>query len=75
MVPHSNASARTSSSQSALARFKTGNEVIRRADEVEVGLASYVMTSDLARHHQGSERLDFGIAAVNTGVITDGAAP
>ncbi|SPO07039.1 related to succinate-semialdehyde dehydrogenase [Cephalotrichum gorgonifer] len=59
----------------AIARFKTEDEVIARANNVEVGLASYVMTSDLSRYYRVSERLEFGMVAVNTGVISDSAAP
>lgn len=59
----------------AIAKFKTEDEVIARANSVEVGLASYVMTSDLGRYYRISEKLDFGMVAVNTGVISDSAAP
>ncbi|KAI6780091.1 uncharacterized protein J7T54_004223 [Emericellopsis cladophorae] len=59
----------------ALTRFKTEEEVIRRANNVEVGLASYLMTSDLSRYHRVSELLEYGMVAVNTGVIADFAAP
>lgn len=59
----------------ALTKFKTEEEVIRRANKVEVGLASYLMTSDLSRHYRVSEQLEFGMVAVNTGVISDNAAP
>lgn len=59
----------------AVSRFETEDEVVDRANSVDVGLASYVMTSDLARHYRVSERLDFGMVAVNTGVISDPAAP
>lgn len=59
----------------ALTRFETEDEVIARANNVDVGLASYVMTSDLSRYHRISERLEFGMVAVNTGVISDPAAP
>ncbi|KAL7621988.1 hypothetical protein AAE478_007489 [Parahypoxylon ruwenzoriense] len=59
----------------ALTKFKTEDEVIRRANSVEVGLASYLITSDLARSHRVSERLEFGMVAINTGVISDPAAP
>ncbi|KAL1874764.1 hypothetical protein VTK73DRAFT_183 [Phialemonium thermophilum] len=59
----------------ALAKFKTEDEVIRRANSVEVGLASYVMTSDLGRYYRVTERLEFGMVAVNTGIISDPAAP
>ncbi|EKG19080.1 hypothetical protein MPH_03601 [Macrophomina phaseolina MS6] len=59
----------------ALAKFKTEDEVIERANKVEVGLASYVMTTNLTTYYRVSERLDFGMVAINTGVISDAAAP
>lgn len=59
----------------ALSRFETEDEVIDRANSVEVGLASYVVTSDLSRYYRVCERLDFGMVAINTGVISDAAAP
>ncbi|KAF4995599.1 hypothetical protein FDECE_12742 [Fusarium decemcellulare] len=59
----------------ALFKFKTEDEVIKRANNVEVGLASYVMTADLARSYRVSERLEFGMVALNTGTISDQAAP
>ncbi|KAL3958325.1 hypothetical protein ACCO45_006487 [Purpureocillium lilacinum] len=59
----------------ALSRFKTEDEVIKRANAAEVGLAAYLMTSDLNRQYRVSERLEFGMVAINTGVISDPAAP
>ncbi|KAL4968844.1 Aldehyde/histidinol dehydrogenase [Aspergillus stella-maris] len=59
----------------ALAKFKTEDEVVRRANSVEVGLASYLITNDLGKAHRVSERLEFGMVAINTGVISDSAAP
>ncbi|KAK3191304.1 hypothetical protein K4F52_002514 [Lecanicillium sp. MT-2017a] len=59
----------------AITKFMTENEVVKRANNVKVGLASYVMTSDLGRHHRVSERLEYGMVAINTGVIADFAAP
>lgn len=59
----------------ALAKFSTEDEVVRRANNCEVGLASYLMTSDLGKAHRVSERLEFGMVAINTGVISDFAAP
>ncbi|OJJ42130.1 hypothetical protein ASPZODRAFT_20776 [Penicilliopsis zonata CBS 506.65] len=58
-----------------LARFSTEDEVVARANNCEVGLASYLMTSDLGKAHRVSERLEFGMVAINTGVISDSAAP
>ncbi|OOF98183.1 hypothetical protein ASPCADRAFT_142170 [Aspergillus carbonarius ITEM 5010] len=59
----------------ALSKFSTEDEVVRRANNCEVGLASYVMTTDLARSHRVSERLEAGMVAINTGVISDAPAP
>ncbi|KAF5020814.1 hypothetical protein F66182_7153 [Fusarium sp. NRRL 66182] len=59
----------------ALTRFKTEDEVVERANKSVVGLASYVMTTNLARSHRVQERLEFGMVAINTGVISDWAAP
>lgn len=58
-----------------LAKFSTEDEVVRRANNCEVGLASYLMTSDLGKAHRVSERLEFGMVAINTGVISDSGAP
>ncbi|KAH7175316.1 succinate-semialdehyde dehydrogenase [Dactylonectria macrodidyma] len=59
----------------ALSKFKTEEEVIKRANNAEVGLASYLMTNDLNRQYRVSESLEFGMVAINTGVISDPAAP
>ena len=59
----------------ALAKFSTEDEVVRRANNCDVGLASYLMTSDLGKAHRVSERLEFGMVAINIGVISDSGAP
>ncbi|KAI1022979.1 hypothetical protein LB503_000066 [Fusarium chuoi] len=59
----------------ALTKFKTEDEVIARANKSDVGLASYIMTNNLARSYRVQERLEFGMVAINTGVISDWAAP
>ncbi|KAF0315552.1 succinate-semialdehyde dehydrogenase [Colletotrichum asianum] len=59
----------------ALTKFKTEREVIERANKSEVGLASYLITNDLGRSHRVSEQLEFGMVAINTGVISDASAP
>ncbi|KAF4438634.1 succinate-semialdehyde dehydrogenase (NADP+) [Fusarium acutatum] len=59
----------------ALTKFKTEDEIIARANKSDVGLASYIMTNNLARSHRVQERLEFGMVAINTGVISDWAAP
>lgn len=59
----------------ALSKFTTEDEVVKRANSVEVGLASYLITNDLGTAHRVSERLEFGMVAINTGVISDPGAP
>lgn len=59
----------------ALAKFSTEDEVIKRTNGCDVGLASYLMTTNLARSYRVSERLEAGMVAINTGVISDAAAP
>lgn len=59
----------------ALMRFSTEEEVVARANNSNVGLAAYVITSDLARAHRVSESLEAGMVAINTGVISDAPAP
>ncbi|KAK4935466.1 hypothetical protein LTR10_023482 [Elasticomyces elasticus] len=59
----------------ALLKFSSEDEVIKRANNSDVGLASYVMTSDLARSYRVSERLETGMIAVNTGVVSDAPVP
>lgn len=59
----------------ALSKFSTEDEVIRRANSCDVGLAAYVMTQDLGRSTRVSESLETGMVAINTPVISDSTAP
>jgi succinate-semialdehyde dehydrogenase/glutarate-semialdehyde dehydrogenase len=58
-----------------LFRFSSEEEVVDAANKVDVGLASYIFTNDHARVARVTETLEFGMVAVNTGVIGDTAAP
>ena len=55
----------------ALLKFSTEDEVVRRANDCDVGLAAYLMTYDLGRSYRVSERLQTGMVAINTGVVSD----
>ncbi|WP_370248388.1 NAD-dependent succinate-semialdehyde dehydrogenase [Nocardioides sp.] len=55
--------------------FTTEDEAISRANDTEYGLASYVFTRDLARTIRVAERLEFGMVGVNTGLVSNAAAP
>lgn len=55
--------------------FETEDEAVARANDTEYGLASYVYTRDLARTIRMAERLDYGMVGINTGLISNPAAP
>lgn len=48
-----------------LIRFKTEEEVLAQANDIEYGLASYVYTNDVSRIIRVSERLEYGMVGVN----------
>jgi succinate-semialdehyde dehydrogenase / glutarate-semialdehyde dehydrogenase len=58
-----------------IATFASEQEVIERANGTEYGLASYVYTKDLDRTIRVSEALQFGMVGINTGLISNAAAP
>ena len=45
------------------------------ANKAEVGLAGYFFSSDIARIYRVAEALEVGMVGVNTGLISDPAAP
>jgi succinate-semialdehyde dehydrogenase / glutarate-semialdehyde dehydrogenase len=55
--------------------FETEEEAIARANDTEYGLASYAYTRDLARTIRLAESLDYGMVGINTGLISNPAAP
>jgi succinate-semialdehyde dehydrogenase/glutarate-semialdehyde dehydrogenase len=56
-------------------RFKTEAEVIAMANDTEFGLASYFYSRDIGRIFRVAEALEYGMAAVNTGFLSNEAAP
>jgi succinate-semialdehyde dehydrogenase/glutarate-semialdehyde dehydrogenase len=60
---------------SPLFRFETEEEAIALANDTSVGLASYFYTRDLSRAWRVAEALEYGIAGVNTGLISNAMAP
>ena len=58
-----------------LFRFSTEDEVIAMANDTEFGLASYFYARDLGRVWRVTERLDYGMVGVNTGLISNEVAP
>ncbi|MGA8258357.1 MAG: NAD-dependent succinate-semialdehyde dehydrogenase [Nocardioides sp.] len=55
--------------------FTTDEEAIAAANATEYGLASYMYTRDLARTIRMAEALDFGMVGVNSGLVSNAAAP
>jgi succinate-semialdehyde dehydrogenase/glutarate-semialdehyde dehydrogenase len=55
--------------------FETEQEVVDLANKAEVGLAGYFFSRDLERVHRVAESLEVGMIGVNTGLISDAAAP
>tara|TARA_B100000963_G_scaffold339872_1_gene337974 strand:+ start:138 stop:1580 length:1443 start_codon:yes stop_codon:yes gene_type:complete len=55
--------------------FKEFDEVIERANDNELGLASYIYTNNLEKAHKASELMETGTVAVNTGVVALPEAP
>ena len=58
-----------------LTTFKDYDEVIERANNHELGLASYVYTNSMEKAHKTSELMETGIVAVNTPVVAVAEAP
>ncbi|MBB1028097.1 NAD-dependent succinate-semialdehyde dehydrogenase, partial [Dietzia sp. DQ11-38-2] len=59
----------------ALIPFDSDDEAVALANDTEFGLVSYVMTENLDRAMTMSERLQAGMVGVNTGIVSNPAAP
>jgi succinate-semialdehyde dehydrogenase/glutarate-semialdehyde dehydrogenase len=55
--------------------FETDEQAIAMANDTEYGLASYLYTASLERTLKVIERLEFGMVGVNTGLVSNPAAP
>ena len=55
--------------------FTDEAEVIARANATEYGLVAYVFTRDQSRVIRVSEALEFGMVGINTGIVSNPAAP
>lgn len=58
-----------------LFKFNTESEVVAAANNTEFGLASYFYSRDLARVWRVSEKLEYGMVGINTGLISTAEAP
>lgn len=59
----------------ALIAFDTDDDALRMANDTEFGLVAYVMTESLDRALRMSEGLEAGMVGVNTGLVSNPAAP
>ena len=55
--------------------FSTEKEVVDMANTADVGLAGYFFSKDVHRIYRVAEALEVGMVGVNTGLISDPAAP
>ncbi|WP_447644088.1 NAD-dependent succinate-semialdehyde dehydrogenase [Nocardioides zeae] len=76
-VPHEAAIATTEifGPVAPISTFTTEDEAVERANATEYGLASYVFTRDVERTIRMAERLDYGMVGINTGLLSNPAAP
>jgi succinate-semialdehyde dehydrogenase/glutarate-semialdehyde dehydrogenase len=58
-----------------LFRFKTPEEAIASSNETEFGLAAYIFSRDAQRIWNAAERIESGMVGINTGLISNEAAP
>ncbi|MBQ0757144.1 MAG: NAD-dependent succinate-semialdehyde dehydrogenase [Amphritea sp.] len=58
-----------------LFRFETEEEAVQIANDTESGLAAYFFTRDYARVFRVSEALEYGMVAVNDGILSTEVAP
>lgn len=56
-------------------KFYTEQEVVQYANDTEFGLASYFFTKDLGRAMRVADALEYGMVALNTGLLSNEAAP
>ncbi len=59
----------------AIATFTDEADAVTKANDTEYGLVSYVFTKDLARGQRMIDALDTGMMGLNTGVVSNAAAP
>ena len=59
----------------ALIPFSTEDEVIRLANESDVGLAGYFFSRDVGRVWRVAERMEVGMVGANTGILSQAPVP
>jgi succinate-semialdehyde dehydrogenase/glutarate-semialdehyde dehydrogenase len=59
----------------AVTTFETEDEAVAKANDTEYGLVSYAYTRDLGRAHRLIDALETGMMGLNTGLVSNAAAP
>lgn len=59
----------------ALTKFETEEEVIKLANDTEVGLAGYFYSRDVGRVWRVAEALEVGMVGANTGLLSQAVIP
>lgn len=59
----------------ALTKFETEEEVIKLANNTDVGLAAYFYSRDIGRVWRVSEALEVGMVGTNTGIVSNVYVP
>ena len=60
---------------SPITTFKNFDEVIKRANKHDCGLAGYICTNSMEKAYKASEQLQTGVVAVNTPVVATAETP
>ncbi|WP_417794179.1 NAD-dependent succinate-semialdehyde dehydrogenase [Terasakiella pusilla] len=58
-----------------LFKFEDAEDVIAQANDTEFGLASYFYSKDMSNIFRVAEELEYGMVGVNTGILSNEAAP
>lgn len=58
-----------------LFKFEDADDVIAQANDTEFGLASYFYSKDMSNIFRVAEELEYGMVGVNTGILSNEAAP
>jgi succinate-semialdehyde dehydrogenase/glutarate-semialdehyde dehydrogenase len=56
-------------------RFLTEADAVRMANDTEYGLAAYFYSRDLSRAWRVSRQLEYGMVAINSGILSTAVAP
>jgi succinate-semialdehyde dehydrogenase / glutarate-semialdehyde dehydrogenase len=59
----------------AIFSFDTEAEIVKLANDTDVGLASYLYSNDAGRCYRVAEAIEAGMVGINTGLVSDVAMP